>query len=524
MTTMITPRRLTLAAAAACAVLLTPLLPTAAQAAPTQAPRTHSERRVDAYLDRIRDDPEQLRRFLHDLPKGGDLHNHLSGAVTTELLIRLAADDGLCIDTATLTAQPAPCPATARPAGDAVTDQAFRQQVVRAWSMQDFTPGAESGHDHFFATFGKFGEASWRHPGRMLAEVTNTMADQHQSYLETMLTPASPGAAALAAKVGWDPDLGKLRDKLLADGGIAKLVDQARSDADAMFDEYRTTENCGTDRAAAGCAVTVRIVSQASRAAAPARVFTQLLLGMELADRDDRFVAVNLVQPEDYQSSLDNYELQMRMLDYLHPLYPKAHISLHAGELTGGLVKPQDLTFHIREAVLTGHAERIGHGVDVANESDAAGLLDTLADRHVLIEVPLTSNEQILQVSGQEHPFPLYRRHGVPTALATDDPGVSRGDITEEYLKAATRYDLGYRDLKDLARNSLEYAFLPGRSLWADRDRFRPAPECAGERLGAPNPRKRCAALLAASPKAQQEWQQERGFGAFEAAVLNGGA
>lgn len=520
---MITPRRMTIIAAAACAALLTPLFPVAAQAAPSpagKAQRNLNERRVDAYLDTIREDPSRLRAFLHDLPKGGDLHNHLSGAVSTELLIRLAAEDGLCIDTGTLTAQSAPCTGTARPASDAVSDQAFRQSVIRAWSMQDFTPGAESGHDHFFATFGKFGEASWRHPGTMLAEVTDTMADQHQSYLETMLTPASGGAAALAAKVGWDTDLARLRDKLLADEGIAKLVAQARSDADQLFAEYRTTEKCGTDQAAAGCSVTVRIVSQASRASTPARVFTQLLLGMELASQDDRFVAVNLVQPEDYQSSVDNYQLQMQMLDYLHPLYPKAHISLHAGELTPGLVKPEALTFHIRQAVETGHAERIGHGVDVAGEDDAQELLDMLAERQVAIEVPLTSNEQILQVSGADHPFQLYRSNGVPVALSTDDPGVSRGDITGEYVKATTRYDLGYRELKDLSRTSLEYGFLPGASLWKDRTRFQPVPECAGETLGNPNPRARCAALLAASPKAQQEWKQERGFADFEKAVL----
>ncbi|WP_329493310.1 adenosine deaminase [Kitasatospora herbaricolor] len=523
---MITLRRTTVAAAVACAALLAPLLPAAAQAAlPTGAAvRGAAEHRVNALLDRIRDDPQALRRFLQDLPKGGDLHNHLSGAVTTELLIQLAAEDGLCIDTATLTAQVAPCSATARPASDAVSDQAFRQEVIRAWSMQDFVPGPESGHDHFFATFGKFGEASWRHPGRMLAEVTDTMAAQQQSYLETMLTPASSSGAALAAKVGFDPDLAALREKLLADGGMAQVVADARGEADRMFAEYQATANCGGDRPAPGCAVTVRLISQASRASTPARVFTQLMLGMELASQDDRFVAVNLVQPEDYPASLENYDLQMQMLDFLHPLYPKAHITLHAGELVPGLVKPEDLRFHIRQAVLTGHAERIGHGVDIVHEDDSADLLNTLAERHTLIEVPLTSNEQILQVSGPDHPFPLYRRHGVPTALATDDPGVSRGDITEEYQKATTRYDLGYRDLKELARNSLEYGFLPGRSLWRDRDGFEPAPQCAGDEIGGAHPSAGCEALLAASPKAEQEWQQECEFRDFEAAVLQRGA
>ncbi|MEV4556809.1 adenosine deaminase [Kitasatospora sp. NPDC049285] len=515
---MISLRRTTTAAVVACAALLLPLAPAHAEA---QTPGSRpSEPAVARKLEAIRNDPGRLGAFLRELPKGADLHNHLSGAVSTELLIQLAADDGLCIDSATYTSMTGPCPATARPAQDAIDDQGFRTAVIRAWSMQDFTPGPESGHDHFFATFGKFGEASWRHPGRMLAEVTDTMAAQHQSYLETMITPASVGVAALAAKVGFDPDFAALRGKLLADGQVQALVDSARSDLDQGLAEYQGTEQCGTAGARPGCAVTVRIISQASRASTPARVFAQLLLGMELASQDERFVAVNLVQPEDYQSSLDNYRLQMQMLDFLHPLYPKAHISLHAGELVPGLVKPEDLRFHIREAVTTGHAERIGHGVDVVHEDDSADLLRTLAERKVLIEVPLTSNAQILQVSGPDHPFPLYRKYGVPTALSTDDPGVERIDITHEYVRATQQYGLSYRDLKDLARTSLEYGFAAGRSLWRDRDGFQPVPECSGRPLGT-EPSPRCRALLAASPKAALEWQQERDFRTFEASVLH---
>ena len=50
--------------------------------------------------------------------------------------------------------------------------------------------------------------------------------------------------------------------------------------------------------------------------------------------------------------------------------------------------------------------------------------------------------------------------------LASDDEGISRIDLSNEYLLAVLRYKLSYRDLKTLARNSLEYSFLPGQSLW----------------------------------------------------------
>ena len=37
------------------------------------------------------------------MPKGADLHNHLSGAVYAESWIRAGAEDNLCVNTATLT-------------------------------------------------------------------------------------------------------------------------------------------------------------------------------------------------------------------------------------------------------------------------------------------------------------------------------------------------------------------------------------------------------------------------------------
>lgn len=349
--------------------------------------------------------PDRSGDFFADLPKGGDLHNHLSGAVTTEFLIELAAGDGLCITTDTITAVPPPCGAGTRPAADAVTDAAFRQQVIRAWSMQDF-PEDGNGHDHFFATFGKFGEVTWRHPGRMLAEVAGSAARQNQFYLETMISPASGQARALADRVGYDADLDRMHDKLVAGGGLEAVVRQARADADSTDVEFRSAAHCDTPRPDAACSLPYRWISQVARAGTPERVFTQMALGMRLAERDPRFVAVNLVQPEDDPVALRDYRLHMRMLNYLKTQYPKAHITLHAGELVPGLVKPEDLTFHIREAAQTGRAERIGHGVSVLHEDRWESLMRYMAERRIAVEVPFHSNEQILRVSGDAHPSP----------------------------------------------------------------------------------------------------------------------
>src|SRR5690242_12594406 len=59
---------------------------------------------VERYLDSIRDNPLLLLDFVRRLPKGGDLHAHLTGSVYAESLIGYAARDNICIDTHTLAA------------------------------------------------------------------------------------------------------------------------------------------------------------------------------------------------------------------------------------------------------------------------------------------------------------------------------------------------------------------------------------------------------------------------------------
>jgi len=193
----------------------------------------------------------------------------------------------------------------------------------------------------------------------------------------------------------------------------------------------------------------------------------------------------------------------MQMLDYLHSVYPKVRITLHAGELSPGMVPPDGLRFHIREAVTLGHAERIGHGIDLMYEDHPHELLRELAARHIMIEINLTSNDVILGIKGNEHPLSLYRAAHVPLALATDDEGVSRIDLTHEYEKAVEEQGLGYLDLKNMARTSLEHSFIPGESLWADPDNFtRRKP--AG------------VALLKSSDRAAAQWELERRVAVFE--------
>jgi len=474
------------------------------------------EQKTARYFLSVRNQPLLLHVFLEQMPKGGDLHNHLSGAVYAESFINYAVQDGLCIERNSLSLTNPPCEPGGNmlPATAALKDSTLYGQLLDAFSMRQFVPGVESGHDHFFATFGKFGAATGRHTADMLAEVRSRAAAGHLQYMELMFNPDGGAAGRLGMSLPWNDDLGKLRDQLLA-AGLTKIVDDARKFLDETDRQVQEKLRCGQSAADPGCSVTTRYLYQVARGLPKPNVFAQILAGFEMASKDSRVVGLNLVMPEDAYLSVHDFDLHMRILDFLHGLYPKVHITLHAGELTQNLVPPEVL-YHIRASIQHGHAGRIGHGVDVMREPDAMALLRMMADKKVLVEVCLTSNDVILGVTGDRHPLPMYLKYGVPVALATDDPGVSRGDITQEYQRAAETYHLSYLDLKKFARASLAFSFLPGESIWKDLAAGVRASACAADRPGAAQPAQACAQLLSASERARQEWALEKAFSEFE--------
>ncbi len=497
--------------------LITLLFLTAASAPAAQAQRKPTaEEKTARYFDSVRHQPSLLTDFLRRMPKGGDLHNHLSGAVYAESFLQWAVQDGLCVDRTTATLLPPPCDTdkTKIPATTAYKDVALYAQLMDAFSMRGWRPGLESGHDHFFATFGKFGAASGAHTAEMLAEVRSRAAAEQVAYMELMFNPDGGDAARLGARFGWNDDFGKMREQLLA-GGLKDIVAHARQGLNDIEAKEQAELHCGQPQASAGCGVQARYLYQVARGLPKEQVFAQILSGFEIASQDPRVVGLNLVMAEDWYLPTHDFRLHMQMLNFLHELYPKVHITLHAGEVTSQLVPPEEM-FHIRDSVERGHAERIGHGVDVMHESDPAGLLREMAKRKILVEICLTSNDVILGVSGTRHPLPVYMRYGVPVALATDDAGVSRSSMAQEYQRAAETYDLSYKELKKMARNSLAYSFLPGEGMWKDGAGFVRAAACAADDPAAGKNSPACSTLLSASEKARAEWELEKAFAGFE--------
>jgi len=439
------------------------------QISPSAAQTSAPEQRAQRYMNSVRQKPGLLLAFLRDMPKGGDLHNHLAGAIYAESWIDFAAEDGLCVDRTTSNLIAPPCDNScerfaSKPAVRCdYGDQVLYNSMIDAWSMRNWVRSDEnSGHDHFFASFDKFLPAQLNHNGNAIAEVASRAAADHLQYVELMHTADGLQSAELGARLGWDDDLSRMREKLLA-GGIKDVVASTRSALDRDEEKMRSVLHCGAQPAEAGCEVTVRYLYQVLRGLPRESVFAQIVLGFELASSDPRFVGLNLVMPEDWYVPMHDFNLHMKMLDYLHGIYPKVHISLHAGELAMGLVPPDGLSSHIRQSIERGHAGRIGHGTSVMNESNATGLLKEMAQEKVAVEISLSSSDLILGIRGEDHPLAIYLQYGVPVALATDDEGVSRSDMTHEYLRAVQGSGLSYSQLKVIARNSVHYSFLsPG--------------------------------------------------------------
>jgi hypothetical protein len=382
----------------------------------------------------------------------------------------------LCIDLSALTfvdaaAGSTTCkdPVTQRPAAQIPLDPVLYRRVVDAFSTRNWQAARGVGHYQFFDTFVKFDavlregrDASAMLVGRGVAEIMHRAALQNVRHLELLwsfdaLIEVSP------AGVSWESDqhFQVLRERMLATAGFKERVAERRRWLDAVNTETRAALRCGTQAAVPGCDVSVRFIAYALRGLPPHQVFAQAMFAFELAASDPRIVGVNLVMPEDWFFSMRDHDLHMRMFRFLRKSYPGVNVALHAGELALGLVPPEKLGCHVRQAIEVGGAQRIGHGTDVMNDADAVGMLRVMARRRIAVEISLSSSDVILGVRGERHPLRQYLRAGVPVVIATDDEGVARSDLTNEYQRAVEEQGLSYRELKEASRNSIEYSFLP---------------------------------------------------------------
>lgn len=441
--------------------------------------------KAEKYFQSIRNNEALLTDFFQAMPKGGDLHHHFSGALYGEEMYEIARDQGYYVNLSTFEVTRQQPPQTETSEFAKISDYKgpidIRSKLLRLWSVKDFvTNNQESSETHFFQTFGKFGVTISGFEDSLLRSIKRRAIAEHTQYIETMLV-----------RPNFDHSNQQMQDFLVTNTNELIAIQQRHDSvaAHALFEKMynELMQRFGFQKIAQNhynaivgvneraklspdqdSLVTIRYQNYVGRTSIAADVFAQLVPCFQSCD-NNLIVGVNIVAPEDDPTSMRDYWLHMQMFAFLSEKFPKVQYAMHAGELTLGFVKPEDLQWHIRSAVLSAGAKRIGHGVDIAYEKDCDNLLDYMHLHHIAIEINLTSNEFILGVKNERHPFDLYYKHQVPIVISTDDPGVLRSNHTEQFVLLATRYhQIDYKQIKEFVYNSIKYSFMNG----ADKDRL----------------------------------------------------
>jgi adenosine deaminase/adenosine deaminase CECR1 len=414
----------------------------------------------------------ELTLFFSQMPKGGDLHHHYSGAIYAEQYVDFLDKQGYCVSKTDyrIVTDPGVVQAErAKPAGqrtclstsEVYADDHTWRELLQHWSSKDFgNHGAlqDPPDRQFFQTFYYFGPVSNANFHEGLLALKRRAIQENVSYIETMFKMAPSVASPQFDVEAWK----NASDDVAFDGQMRAWMDAL--ERDPSFNRAIADLVAKVDDASAGIDdenFTMRYQTYVLRLLPPSQVFSSMLAGFKAASQSAKIVGVNIVGQESSPVSMRDYTLHMKMFRFLEGRYPKVKVALHAGELALGDVPPEGLRDHIDQALAIAHANRIGHGIDLAHESNAIGILRKMRKDDIAVEINLTSNAFINGVQGESHPITLYRKYGVPYVISTDDAGVTRDDLANEYVLFASRYKPSYAEVKRASYNSIRYSFLP---------------------------------------------------------------
>lgn len=430
--------------------------------------------RVDSLFNAIKHDELALRIFFSEMPKGGDLHHHYSGSIYAEKYIEKARSLNAWINPSTLEIS---FELLEKP--ERVGWKKFKiyenqtgwynlqEKLLKHWSTKDYdrSDGITS-YDDFFNTFESFESSKDQmKDGSGLLWLKDLAINQKVSYLETMLE-IIPCGKNLSLPESFNDSLvyyaqtndytsliylfDKMRTLILNDNNKLCVQEYLKK----LGEEHQRLKLDDS-------LFTLRYQTYMVRIMPPVQVFTQMLLSYEAAHKDKLLVGVNMVAPEHHPVSIRDYQLHMKMFQYCAKHWPGVSLSLHAGELSEGMVSPENLNFHIQEAVEIAGAKRIGHGTALAFEKNTLALLGKMKEKNTVLEINFRSNQFILSSTAQNHPFEIYHKANIPLVICTDDAGVLRTDHNSEFIQLALKFPyLSYLDFKQFAFNSLKYSFL----------------------------------------------------------------
>ena len=172
--------------------------------------------------------------------------------------------------------------------------------------------------------------------------------------------------------------------------------------------------------------------------------------GLVVRYRDAGVVGFDLAGPE-IGFPPDRVPAAIALLDR-----ERAHRTIHAGEAAG--------VDSIRAALDGARAERLGHGVRIADEVAEDGTLGPVAqrvrDEQVPLEVAPSSNVQTgAYPSLAEHPVDRLHRLGFAVTLNTDNRLMSGVSVSSEITDVATTFDWSWDDVQTVTERALAAAF-----------------------------------------------------------------
>ncbi|MBQ4875011.1 MAG: adenosine deaminase [Rickettsiaceae bacterium H1] len=412
-----------------------------------------------------------LNLFFTKMPKGGDLHHHYMGTIYAETYLDWVKQQDYRINSCDFAVVKRDFKGLTRGCKLLTVAQlekqpAFYREVLMKWSVKDF-----SNHFHmqltpdlsFFNTFLKFTSVALEQIKLGFEVLKKRALQENVTYIETMIDNLfySVDYFSEQERVNFNNLLKNSKSQREVNAVLKKITGVAlkntkfNMEIDKMVNMLEKNHQGIDDEN-----YLMRYQLVAYRNLEPLDVFIQLFTSYLISQKSPIVVGVNIVGAENYTIALEDYTLHMQMYNYLSDKYPTVNKALHAGELVLGMVAPKDLTFHIEQAINIAKAQRIGHGIDLSYEQDSLSVLDTMKKNNVPVEINLTSNEFILGIKSQEHPYLLYSSYGVPVVISTDDSGVLRNNLTHEYVLLASRYKPSYSTIKQYVYNSIEYSFL----------------------------------------------------------------
>lgn len=436
---------------------------------------------INHILETIRPNRSALFGFFSMMPKGGDLHHHYSGSIYAESYIDYVFYKDYYINEETLEIAKdiSGIPDNAKSDWKLLSKLPIKDRdkvklkLLRQWSTKDFVKGERSSDEHFFSTFPGFNIASKENFAEGLRELKARAVNQRLSYLETIFISANtkdinlPNEAELDAKfLGYQKQKNEvaLFSELEAifssqSAALKKIADSHTKLVEQFHAESQVESGTGEEPGAEEVFV-LRFQNYVARYKQPVDVFIDLCVCFYSCDSSRLISGVNIVGAENSEVAMRDYWLHTMYFKFLEEKFPRVRYAIHAGELVGGMVQPEKLGTHIKQSLVLENLRRIGHAVDIIYDRDFSDTIEKIQKKNLAIEINLTSNEFILGVANDLHPVEIYFTNGIPVVICTDDEGVLRTSISEQYVLLAHRYKLSYTEIRQIVRNSIVYSHL----------------------------------------------------------------